>query len=140
MMKKIMIFFLTSFFLVSISAQAATMVVVTRKDTVVNTITYDELTRIFLGKKTTWKDGTKIVPVCLKGGKNHDLFLRKFLDMNAYQFDIYWKRAVFTGTGRPPVSFVSERDAKSHVANTVGAIGYINSELADDTLKIIHIK
>ncbi len=84
----------------------------------------ESIERIYLGKKSQWSDGTRIVPVVLKSGATHTAFVRKFLDRDASQFSTYWKQAVFTGRGVPPKSFDSEAELVEFVSVTPGAIGY----------------
>ncbi len=84
----------------------------------------ESIERIYLGKKSQWSDGTRIVPVVLKSGATHTAFVKKFLDRDASQFSTYWKQAVFTGRGLPPKSFETEAELIEFVSNTPGAIGY----------------
>jgi hypothetical protein len=81
--------------------------------------------RIFLGKKTRWEGGLRVVPVMLRDGDVHEIFVEDLLDRSVAKFEIYWKQAVFTGKGIPPRSFDSELALMAYVADTPGAVGYV---------------
>ena len=89
----------------------------------------DNAQRIFLGKKTSWEDGLRIVPVMLKDGETHEIFVEEILDRSVAKFEIYWKQAVFTGRGIPPRAFDSESALMAYVAGTPGAVGYVSDGL-----------
>lgn len=87
----------------------------------------ESLERIYLGKKSQWSDGSKVVPVVLKTGTVHSSFLKRYLDRDASQFSTYWKQVVFTGRGVPPKSFPNETNLVKYVNETPGAIGYVST-------------
>jgi ABC-type phosphate transport system substrate-binding protein len=138
-MKKMITLLLACFFSGVMMAQAGS-IIIANKDVPTETLSFGEVQRIFLGKKTTWENGQKIIPICLKSGATHINFLRTYLDMNPSQFDIFWKQAVFTGTGRPPKALEDEADMVQLVKSTAGAVGYINADTLRGTLKIIEVK
>ena len=82
--------------------------------------------RIFLGKKTRWTGGVRIVPVMLRDGETHEAFVDGLLDRSVAKFEIYWKQAVFTGKGIPPRAFDDEGELMAYVAHTPGAVGYVS--------------
>ncbi len=84
--------------------------------------------RIYLGKKMRWQGGVTIVPVMLRDGDVHKVFVEGLLDRSVAKFEIYWKQAVFTGKGIPPKAFNSERELMEYVAITPGAVGYVSSD------------
>ena len=139
-MHKTIMLLLAFFFSCVVAAQAGSVIIITNKDVPASSLSLDELARIFLGKKTTWQNGKKIAPICLKSGKAHESFLRSYLDMNPSQFDIFWKQAVFTGTGNPPKSLVDEADVVQLVKSTAGGIGYIDSRTLHKKVKILKVK
>jgi len=100
----------------------------------------ESVERIYLGKKSQWSDGTRIVPVVLKSGSTHTAFVKKFLDRDASQFSTYWKQAVFTGRGMPPKSFETEAELIEFVSNTPGAIGYASFVPTSKPVSRINVK
>ena len=93
--------------------------------------------KIYLGKMSRWDNGDKIVMVALDGGTVHDQFLEKYVQKSAKQFDSFWKKMFFTGSGVPPKSFASEAEVVAFVSTTNGAIGYIDSEMRNDNVTVI---
>jgi len=138
-MKKTILLLLAILLTSGASIQAGSIIIIANQDVPAGELSFDEVQRIFLGKMTTWSDGRKIVPICLKGGATHAAFLRKYLDMNPSQFDIFWKQAVFTGTGRPPKALANETDVIQTVKGLSGSIGYIDSDTLRGTLRIIEV-
>lgn len=138
-MKKTILLLLAILLTSEASIQAGSIIIIANRDVPAGELSFDQVQRIFLGKMTTWRDGQKIVPICLKGGATHATFLRSYLDMNPSQFDIFWKQAVFTGTGRPPKALANETDVIQAVKGTPGSIGYIDSDTLRGALKIIEV-
>ncbi|MBL0060825.1 MAG: hypothetical protein IPP40_04890 [bacterium] len=103
---------------------SAEIFVLANKNVPDKTLERESIERIYLGKKSQWSDGTRIVPVVLKSGPTHSAFVKKFLDRDASQFSTFWKQAVFTGRGMPPKSFETEAELIEFVSDTPGAIGY----------------
>ncbi len=95
---------------------------------------------IFLGKKTKWEDGQRIAVVTLKGGPTHEAFLKAFMNKTSAQFSNFWKKAVFTGTGRPPQVFATESEVVQYVGVTEGAVGYIDATSLHEGVKVLSRK
>ncbi len=100
----------------------------------------ESIERIYLGKKSQWSDGTRIVPVILKSGATHSAFVKKFLDRDASQFSTFWKQAVFTGRGMPPKAFETEAELIEFVSDTPGAIGYASFVPTSKPISRISVK
>ena len=85
-----------------------------------------DLRAIFIGAKTRFADGSHAVPVTLKGGPAHEVFLKKHLHETPEEFQAQWRKAVFTGQGAMPRAFESESAFLEYVAVTPGAVGYVS--------------
>ena len=119
---------------------AENAVVVVNNDVPDSSLNAESLQRIYLGKKTRWSGGKKIVPVMLKSGSVHEAFVEELLKKAVSKFNTYWKQAVFTGKGIPPKTFENEKDLLEYIAETPGAIGYISARTKVSGVKIILIK
>lgn len=95
--------------------------------------------KIFLGKSSTWSDGTRFSLTILKGGDVSDAFLKANVKKSQKQFSTFWKKAVFSGTGEMPAAFATEAEVVMHVSQTPGAIGYIDDGTPHDGVKVITI-
>lgn len=92
---------------------------------------------IFLGKKVAWDGAGRIVLAVIKGGSVADAFLQGAVDMNASGFNNYWRRLAMTGGGTAPKSFEKEEDLRKFVAETPGAIGFVDSANADASVSVL---
>ena len=103
-------------------------------------LTTDDLTRIFLGKKTLWESGTRIVPVMPEEeSPSGELFLSNTLKKSVSQFRAYWKRLLFSGGGAVPKVFRSHDQLLDFVARQPGAIGVVEASAVDDRVRVLDI-
>ena len=116
------------------SAALAGIAVVVNKANPIHQLSDDEVKNIFLGKKTTWPDGKTIVPVTQEGTARHEQFTDSVLDKTVRQFTIYWKKALFTGTGIAPKSFKSDAEVSQFINANQFAIGYIDENSLDGSV------
>jgi ABC-type phosphate transport system substrate-binding protein len=89
------------------------------------------LKAVLLGKKVAWEGAGRVVLAVLKGGAVADEFLQKAAEMNASTFNNHWRRLAMTGGGTAPKSFEREEDLRKFVAETPGAIGFIDRAAVD---------
>lgn len=92
---------------------------------------------IFLGKKVSWETGGRIAVAVLKSGPVADAFYKATLDQDSSQFNNYWRRLAMTGGGIAPKSFENEADLKKFVAETPGAIGYLDEAQTDASVIVV---
>ena len=121
------------------SAQAQDVVIVTNKGVLISHITPAELKDIFTGARTRFADGSRAIPVVLKGGPVHEVFLRNHLGDNPSEFRARWRKAVFTGEGSMLKECESEAALLSYVTNTPGAIGYLSRAVDGDVVRVITV-
>jgi len=98
------------------------------------------LQKVFLGKTTKWDDNSKINIVVLKDKDQHKLFLKSYIHRTSSQWKSHWKKMVFTGKGIKPRQFDDTGAYLEYISSTPGAVGYIDSGLANDTVKILTVK
>jgi ABC-type phosphate transport system substrate-binding protein len=120
-------------------ARSQEIMIVTNRAASVSEISRDQLRDIFTGARTRFGDGSRAVPVLLKGGPVHEVFLSRMIGDNPDEFRVRWRRAVFTGQGAMPKEFQSEAALLDYVSATPGAIGYV-SRIPDPTaVKVLMI-
>ena len=125
----------------ALSAHAAADVLTVVNDSVPEeSLSADAVQEIFLGRKTRWSDGQKIVPATLKQGQAHEDFLKGYIRKTPHQFRDYWRRLVFTGRGSAPDVFDFPEDLVEFVKKTPGAIGYLPASLYQYQLKSLAIE
>ncbi|MBX7185756.1 MAG: phosphate ABC transporter substrate-binding protein [Vicinamibacteria bacterium] len=126
--------------LVSAQGVDRSLRVVVNKENKLASLTTDDLTRIFLGKKTLWDSGTRIVPVMPEEeSAPGELFLSGTLKKSVSQFRAYWKRLLFSGGGAVPKVFRNHDQLLDFVARQPGAIGVVEASAVDDRVKVLDI-
>ncbi|WP_215395884.1 phosphate ABC transporter substrate-binding protein [Rheinheimera oceanensis] len=122
--------------LLSGSAVADIAVVVNPANT--NAVSADDLNRLFLGRASSFADGSKATPLNMAEGKAaRDEFDSKVLNRSAAQLKAYWSKLVFTGKGTPPKELADDAAVKAAVAADSSAIGYISSSSVDSSVKVV---
>lgn len=138
-MKKI--FWTVSCFLILTSTACAEgFVLIVNKANTVASVSKEEVQSIFLGKKNSWAGGQSIKPVLQKDSSVHEEFVRTLVGKTSQQFDNYWKKAIFTGTGAAPESLKDDQAVKSFVAGNRGAVGYISTGALDESVRKLEVR
>lgn len=117
-------------------AAQADLVVVTHPSTSASSIGASQLNRIFLGQTSTFTDGSKAVPLDVSDSRPQ--FYRELLSKDPSQMEKYWTKMIFTGKAQPPRD-VKSGDIKSTVADTKGAISYMDRSRVDGSVKILKV-
>jgi ABC-type phosphate transport system substrate-binding protein len=84
-----------------------------------------EVRAIFLGEMSRWPNQERIAFVTLKGEAVHEKLMTEYVGKTPSQYDIFWKKKVFSGQGRMPKSMDSPEAVVEFVARTPGGIGYV---------------
>jgi len=95
------------------------------------------LKSVFLGKKVAWDGAGRITLAVLKGGPVAEDFLKGAVDMNVSAFNNHWRRLAMTGGGTAPKSFEKDEDLRKFVAETPGAIGFVDSASVDASVAVL---
>lgn len=120
----------------SLAVQAEIAVIVNPANTA--TVSTDDVSRLFLGRSSSFTDGSKANAVNLaEGSASRDEFDAKVLNRSAAQLKAYWSKLVFTGKGTPPKELADDAAMKAAVAADPTAIGYISSANVDDSVKVV---
>jgi len=115
----------------------AEMVVVVNKANQ-NTLTQNDVSRIFLGKMKSFASGNSITPVNITNKEAlRAEFNKKVLKKSSSQVKAYWSKLVFSGKGTPPAELASDAKIKEFIAANPDAIGYIDSKSLDDSVKSV---
>jgi ABC-type phosphate transport system substrate-binding protein len=121
----------------TISATADVVVVVSSKSQVV-TLSKSQVTDIFLGKSARFPDGSPAIPIDqVEGAAVRDEFYSIFATKSAAQIKAHWSKIIFTGRGQPPKAVFDSDATKKLLAQNPNAVGYIERNLVDSTVKIL---
>ena len=121
------------------AARAQDVVIIANNGVFISEVTATELREIFTGARSRLGDGTRAVPVILKGGPVHEVFLRKHIGESPDEFRTQWRKAVFTGQGSMPKECNSEAAVLDYVAVTPGAIGYVSRVKDANAVKVLAV-
>ena len=100
-------------------------------------LTRESVALIFRRKQNYWESGTRIQPVNLAA--DHPLrlaFSRAVLGADPAALDSYWNEQYFRGI-RPPYVVASNEAMLRFVAETPGAIGYVDACLVGSDVAVI---
>ncbi len=129
-MKKLSIT-LASILLVSFSAVAQVVVVV--HPSMNETITTDEIARVYTGRSSV------LVPINLRDADaKRAIFDEKAVGRTSAQLKAHWSKLVFTGKGNPPQEFATDAEVIAFISSNEYAIGYIDAANVTDQVKVIH--
>lgn len=121
----------------SFTAFADVSVIINKSNT--NKLDKEEIVKIFLGKSQAFPDGNTVIPVNLTSSETRSEFDSNILGRSSSQINAYWSKAIFTGAGNPPKEVTSESELLKLVANNPNVIGYVDSNLVDDSVKVINL-
>jgi ABC-type phosphate transport system substrate-binding protein len=121
------------------SNSSAQVLLIVQPQNVATELSRNSLRAIFAMRTTAWPDGSPIrVFVLQDKNKVHVSFCKDILGMFPYQLRRVWDRQVFSGTGTAPTIVKTEQEMRIRVAETQGAIGYMNANDMDSSaVKII---
>lgn len=96
---------------------------------------------IFSMQLAQWSDGTRTrVFVLADDTSAHRAFSKNLLSLYPRQLRRVWDRRLYSGTGQPPETVADEKEMRTKVATTPGAIGYLSSEMIDDSVHVLQIR
>ena len=103
-----------------------------------DTITKQQVRNIYLNRSSQMPDGQRAVAFELPAGNSiREAFNKLITQRSDAWMKSFWSRQVLTGKGQPPTEMPSASGMKSVVSSTLGAIGYLDSTLVDDTVKVV---
>ena len=104
-------------------------------------LTLNGVRAIFFMRLTQWpNDGSSIkVFVLPDDAPLHIQFTKNRLNVFSRQLRRSWDRLVFSGTGQSPIVVENVEEMRERVANTPGAIGYVQEIKEDDTVRPLAI-
>lgn len=123
------------------SAEPQRIVVVVSEKNPLESLRMDELRRIFLRKKTQWKNGSSIT--VYDRSVDHEIrheFSERILQKKPSELREYWMNLQLTRGLRPPKVLRSAKLVKRYLQRVRGGIGYLYESEVDDTVKVIEIK
>lgn len=120
------------------SASWAEVAVIVHPSAGFDSLSEDDVSRLFLGKSKSFPNGAQAVPVNQnEGSAVRDKFNEGVCKKNASQYKAYWSQLVFTGKGTPPKDAGDDAAVKAAVAANPAMIGYIDASAVDASVKVV---
>jgi ABC-type phosphate transport system substrate-binding protein len=100
-------------------------------------LTVTDVAQIYLRKRRYWTTGEAIVPVNREAAcPVRTRFTRAVFGGEARWLATYWNRQYFHGV-LPPATLASDEAVKRFVASVPSAIGYIDADAVDDSVRVV---
>jgi ABC-type phosphate transport system substrate-binding protein len=121
-----------------VSAVSADVVAVVSSKSPITTLSKNQVMDIFLGKRTSFPDGSLAVPIDqTEGSTARDEFYNRTAGMSPAQVKAFWSKIIFTGRGQPPKTVTSSLEAKKLLIASPNAISYIDQSLVDSSVRVV---
>jgi ABC-type phosphate transport system substrate-binding protein len=119
-------------------AVSADVVAVVSSKSPIATLSKNQVMDIFLGKRTSFPDGTSAVPIDqTEGSVVRDEFYSRMAGMSPPQVKAFWSKIIFTGRGQPPKTVATSLEAKQLLVGNPNAISYIDQSLVDSSVRVV---
>lgn len=119
-------------------AAVADVVAVVSARSPVTALSKNQVVDIFLGKTAVLPDGKQAVPIDqAEGSVARDEFYARFAGKSAAQIKAHWSKIIFTGRGQPPKEVSNSIEVKKRVVENPNAIGYIEQNMVDSTVRVL---
>jgi ABC-type phosphate transport system substrate-binding protein len=123
--------------LVTSAALADVVAIVSSKSTI-TALSKSQIADIFFGKTGYLPDGVRPVPIDqAEGSAARKEFYLKVADKSAAQMKAYWSKIIFTGRGQPPEEVRDSAEMKKRLVENLAAIGYIEVDMVDATVRVL---
>ncbi|MDO8178140.1 MAG: hypothetical protein Q7T62_07835 [Undibacterium sp.] len=137
-MKTIFTFLLLATSILFVQKSQAQVVVVAGAKSPASVLTRDQAAALFLGKSTQLPGAG--IPVLIDQVESVDarqIFYTKVTEKTPAQVKAVWSRLVFSGKGAPPKEVANSAEVKKLVNANPDAIGYIEKNAVDSTVKVL---
>lgn len=123
------------------SEQQAAILLVAHPAVTTSWLNRDTTRAIFAMRQRTWPDGESVqVFVLPNRDPVHARFTKEQLAAYPHQLQLAWDRMVFSGMGQAPNRVSNQLDMREKVANTPGALGYLEREYIDESVHVISME
>jgi hypothetical protein len=116
----------------------ADLLVVTRTDTAISSLTVEQLSGLWLGKFSRVENTSLDVIDIDEQSPLRATLYGKVLGMSDRQLKSYWAIVVFRGNGFPPRMVATETQVKQWVLERPNRIGYLSSDDIGPQLKVLY--
>jgi ABC-type phosphate transport system substrate-binding protein len=135
--------FLVIAMLLAAAAAPATppFLVVVNEANPIASLSYEELSELFLKKTSRWSDGNLVLPVD-QAEESHirEKFNREVHRKSAAAVRAYWQQRIFSGRDVPPPEKRGDADVLAFVRNNPAGIGYVSGTTSTSGVKVLAVR
>ena len=140
----ILSFAIGSLFAWSLAAERSaseSLAIIVNVSNTLDSVSQDELRRIFLGERSHWANGRRITLVMMEPGRpERKALLHDVCQMNETDYSHRILHGLFTGElFVSPKTLASPMGVRKFVFNVPGAIGYVRAVDVDETVKVLRV-
>jgi ABC-type phosphate transport system substrate-binding protein len=140
-MRRLLLFALAGLWLGCAGARADDVVAVVSAKSPLNSLASNQVADIFLGKTSRFPDGTLAVPIDLgEDSPAREKFYVQLTGKSPAQMKAHWSKIIFTGRGQPPRQVAGNAEARRAIAENPQAIGYIDANQVDSSVKVLALR
>lgn len=130
--------FITLLLITLSSLSYAQTVVVVAKGSDIETLDDQYVANIFLARTTRFPNGSRAMPIELKGNPLRSRFYQEISGKTPNQLYAYWTTLVFTGKGKPPRSYSNAEELQKKLLSHQGSITYLPIDQVTKEMKIVY--
>lgn len=117
----------------------ADVAVIVHPTSSVETMTIEDVSRIFLGKSNNFPGGAQAIAINQdEGSATRAKFNATVCKKSASQYKAYWSQLMFTGKGTPPKDVGNDAAVKALIAANPNMIGYVDANSVDASVKVVY--
>ena len=117
------------------AARAGHLVVITHSDSAIQTLSREQVSRIFLGRLKLLPTGERVTVVEVESLRER--FYQKLLSRNLAEVNAYWARLQFSGRTQPPLRVSDSAAAVARVAEDPQAIAFVDAVPDDPRARVV---
>jgi len=119
-------------------AHSESIVVITSAASSVSKLDKEQVANLFLGKSSSYPDGSAAVPIeQTDGSAAHEEFHKTVTEKSASQLKSYWSKMIFSGKGTAPKEAASNSVLLKLLAGNPAMIAYIDKNAVDKSVKVV---
>lgn len=118
-----------------------TLAIIVNRSNPVENLSYSELRKIFLGERSRWPSGHRVIVTMVDSGyPEREAMLRDVYRMSESAYQDHFLKGTYTGDiPFPPKTLSSPEVLRRFVFNAPGAIGYLRASDVDGSVKVVSI-
>ncbi|MCW8333668.1 hypothetical protein [Vibrio paucivorans] len=120
------------------SIARAEIYVVVSQNSQIDSISKSELAALYLGRKRTIDQDTRIYPLD-REGEIRSQFFESITNMSVNQVNAYWAKLRFSGRVQPLDSCNDNTELEQHLISNPASIGYTLQKPSDKHLKVVMV-